>query len=270
MASLDRYAFDQFLRFETTATLLHQYDTPGRKNPDRVLFNDKTDLVTFRFDYGETIISLVMLNGLENYFFLKGITRIGVEWDFLRRVKGSKSFQPFRCVRGEGGCLHPTDHPAEICNKSVCRFLRWFRDLQEFYLICPTKKSMMTAESEAQHFCPRKLEGLFPKKENTVITKTGVDVFRRLQEIAQEKGLKEFCNRTGAYCEIRLEDTQNLFHPTPDPWLLLSGLKDEWYSRRPSHPGQAKVKFKMLAWSDLRGVTVGEDGPVLRTAGPWK
>ncbi|KAK5630181.1 hypothetical protein RRF57_005896 [Xylaria bambusicola] len=262
MASLDSFAFDEFRRFKATATLLHRNDTLGRKIPGRALANPKTDLVTFRFDYGETIASLVMLDPLETSEVFKGITRIGVELEFFNRGFGrNKAYKPFYCICPDGHLAGSTSK--DYCFQQMFRFIRFFPDLEEFYIICPITKTNL--RKDWIKFFPRKLERLVPKRGKTAITQASLDVYRQLQKIAQEEGLEEFRNRAGAYCEFPWGYASTFLHlGWHVEWHLLS-LRDVWANgQQMLDSNQAKIDFKFLAWSDLRGVTVGQGGPALR------
>ena len=90
-------------------------------------------------------------------------------------------------------------------------------------------------------------------------------------EIAQDndpRGYREFHDRVGLYCEVAasLRDRWRVY----DMPRYIHELKLEWDKKKAKNPEQANIAFKMLAWSDLRDVSVGQDGPLLRTRGPWR
>lgn len=176
IACVDRWASKEYRLFlMKRARLLHQDEGFKQKYPARPYFNPKEDLVTFRFDYGATMASLVMLDQVETREVFKGITRIGIEAEyFLQGFKRNKSFKPFRCM-----CTHPRAFRRDVCCQSLCRFLEWFPDLQEVYMIWPISKGTMNLQFHDQ--VPQRLPRLFVPNKRSRITQAGLDAFRRLQ-----------------------------------------------------------------------------------------
>ncbi|KAI0487162.1 hypothetical protein F4859DRAFT_510945 [Xylaria cf. heliscus] len=115
------------------------YKDTARKRRVRVAENGvaatiiaDTDLVTFRFNYGITQTSMIMLErGLQNKNIFAGISKVGIEIELLRDgYKHTPRFKPFWFP-----CHHGNAHPPGACWNGVVKFLRWFENLEVVYII---------------------------------------------------------------------------------------------------------------------------------------
>ncbi|KAI0856728.1 hypothetical protein F4860DRAFT_528888 [Xylaria cubensis] len=229
-----------------------------------------TDLVTFRFNYGATEASLALLSRVENKEVFSGITRVGIEVDFFREghMSKSKKYKPFgfQCSGGYGG--YHDAHPPGACVFEIINFLSWFKDLKVVYIIFALKHDgqLPPTNLSDRAAVPARL-----RASGQRVNQSTLNMFQALQEIARRRGLKQFHDRNGTYCEV----TRSMIK-----YATISELMDyrdqirfEWeffHRSQQSDPGNwQSVQFKLLSWTDTRDATViGEERP-LRRAKPW-
>ncbi|KAJ3560212.1 hypothetical protein NPX13_g9378 [Xylaria arbuscula] len=138
IACVDRWAYAEFKLITKMAKYkpLHRNRGLKQKFPGRPYFDPEEDLVTFKFDYGDTVASLVMLDIEDHRQVFQNIKRIGVEAEFFDKgFKKTKRYMPFRCA-----CEIPHGLDwGSICVNSLYNFLESFQNLEEFYIIYPIK-----------------------------------------------------------------------------------------------------------------------------------
>ncbi|KAI1130625.1 hypothetical protein F5Y10DRAFT_235230 [Nemania abortiva] len=134
LARIDKYSFDSWLRLERHTTLFCTETQRGRRA--RAERNEisarvgKGDLTTFLYNYGATQASLALLSPSANREVFAGITQIGVETGYMfRRSSRNSKYSPFSC-----GC-DDDRHYWRPCLIGFIQFIRFFKDLQAFYLI---------------------------------------------------------------------------------------------------------------------------------------
>ncbi|KAI1734641.1 hypothetical protein F4680DRAFT_453799 [Xylaria scruposa] len=222
-----------------------------------------TDLVTFRFNYGVTEASLALLSHVENKEVFTGITQVGIEVDFLLKgcVRNSK-YKPFRFH-----CRHPYGHhPPGACQTGVVNFLRWFKDLKTVYLIFALRCGGQDALSNYLRLThTAALSRLRTNGRN--VNQPTLDAFKAIQGFAQQRGLKQFHNRDGTYCEMNyigiLWEYIEYFYMLRLEWGMFHVIQNSNFDYN-------SVQFKLLSWTDLRGVTVIGDEQPLRRSKPQK
>ncbi|KAI0814280.1 hypothetical protein GGR55DRAFT_634649 [Xylaria sp. FL0064] len=130
---IDIYSFDCLREFERGATAIDWECTlKTRRNHNRALIDRNTDLVTFRFTYGQTRASIAILNPSQNASIFKSATRVGLEIDYLSQgFKGTRKYLPFGCA------CQTLSYEWECRIPQVSRFIRYFNDLETFYVILP-------------------------------------------------------------------------------------------------------------------------------------
>ncbi|KAI3339584.1 hypothetical protein F4824DRAFT_455886 [Ustulina deusta] len=264
-ARVDEHSFDHFRKLRSHAATLYR-DTKKRRrvkveeNGICALVDLETDLILFRFNYGTSQSSLSLLSVRETSGVFTGITRIAVETEFMfRGFKGTQKFLPFTCI-----CLDLDTQPKSYCVVQMVRFLRFFKNLKEFYIVYPITKTSIH-EPMLREAVPDKLPELTCTKPG--VSQAALNVFRYLQEIAQSKELKEFHDRVGIYIEVLREDTIGLFKLPV--WYSLTEIRTKWREIMGNQPGREDLQFKVLAWADLRGATVSGEEQPLRTSGRW-
>ncbi|KAI0418896.1 hypothetical protein F5X98DRAFT_95919 [Xylaria grammica] len=257
LARIDKYSFDGLLRFERRATTLY-HDTLRRhtvrveENGLSAVVDGKTDLITFRYQYGATRASLSFLDFSAHWDIFANITRIGVDYGYF--IFGPRK----HCKQKPFACMCPNINHSEVnCKRSWIRFIQAFKNLEVFYLIVPLIRRQIRPDLDPVKSLPLELPRLRPSGHG--VTQDGLDVFRRLQEIAQQRGLRQFQDRSRMYCEVLAEDGSDLLRR--HPWSSLQELA--------SYNNGREVKFEVLVCADLRGVTVSGDERPLRRPGPW-
>ncbi|KAJ2991149.1 hypothetical protein NUW58_g2629 [Xylaria curta] len=287
LARTDKYALDGLLRFERRATLLYT-DTAHRRtvrkeeNGITAMIDGGIDLVTFRFNYGTSRVSLTLLQPSQNAETFAGITQIGVELSFFGVGSvPSYKFRPFAYP-----CTHNNVCGAFFCCEGMIRFIRFFKDLKMFYLIVPLTLQNLNGGPNSLYGRPLRphLRASASGGARTRMTQVSLNVFNMIKEAAQQKGLKQFHDRNGTYCEFPLDNyRRKILGPVlkHDVSGILAVLRREWtayHNRMAIYDNRIEiqrkcwkgVEFKLLVWADLRGVTVeGGDERPLRTFAPW-
>ncbi|KAI1427758.1 hypothetical protein F5Y12DRAFT_736797 [Xylaria sp. FL1777] len=257
LSQIDRYSYDYFLRFERRAKVLYKDSTPRRsarakEKCARTLVDCDTDVVTFRFNYGETRGSLSLLTIRDNLGVFAGITRIGVDVEFLEQgFKGTRKYKPFECT-----CTYLVHEHDSPCAVAIVRFIQFFENLKTFYVISSIMKG-----GRGKGYISRYLLGLAASKENKRT------VFRYIQEKAQENGLNEFHDRTGTYCEILNNELDNLYYL--QTFRHVVNIKYEWKKEMRGHPRKHSIEFKALMWGDVQDTTVKGDEQLLQDLRQW-
>ncbi|KAI0870063.1 hypothetical protein GGS24DRAFT_511301 [Hypoxylon argillaceum] len=221
------------------------------------------DLVTFKFNYGQSRAEVALLQPSLHQNKFAGITHLGIEESIfqLGHWRGWQ-YEPFQCY-----CNKPHKN-RRYCNDSMIQFLRCFKDLKEFYLISTNNDCQL----EHRHYRAILPIGLLTPSISRASEYHKVDKFSHHQTIAYENGLKQFHNRGGTYCEVRQGD---LLGPLDGyAWTPIASLAQAWnsYQQEAGQQGLAyqHVKFGVLLWTDLRGVTVKATGRLLRSFEPWE
>ncbi|KAI0554869.1 hypothetical protein F4679DRAFT_240292 [Xylaria curta] len=214
-----------------------------------------TDLVTFRFNYGTTQASLALLSHVENREIFAGITQVGIELDFFwNGYMKTPKYKPFGFQ-----CAHLGFHLPGTCPVGAVNFLRWFKDLKTIYIIFILK---CEGKDELSNFLSGRTT-VFPClcASRHKVNQSTLDTFQALQDIAQQRGLKQFHNRYGTYCEFPLE----IFELS----VLLDELRSEWIwfheTQQTTQGNWKSVQFELLSWNKLRAATViGNERPLPR------
>ncbi|KAJ8110438.1 hypothetical protein ONZ43_g5870 [Nemania bipapillata] len=262
IARVDKYSFDRMLKFERLAPIICQ-DTWKKRgaqvDENRSLARaSNDDLTTFWFNYGVSRASLCLISTTTNENAFAGITQIGIEighWD--KGYQRVSKFRPFQCY-----CPNRGAWSTPYCDYSFVRFIELFRDLKSFYVICPIKPEYIvnqkaTVCSALKPPAPRKL------------AQEKLDTFSFFQAMARDKGLKQFHDRMGAYCEVSDADIDEYMH-AEFRYRLVSLERLCHFSREWSNLEPKAIKFGILIWCDLRGVTDGQTGRQLRSPSPWQ
>ncbi|KAI1280162.1 hypothetical protein F5Y07DRAFT_413320 [Xylaria sp. FL0933] len=251
---IDIHSFDIFLEFERRAmTVYWEYTSKSRRHYNRALIDRNTDLVTFRFHYGETRASIAILDASQNAPIFKGVIRVGLEMDYFSQgFKGQRQYLPFGCS------CQTAEYQWDCRIPQICQFIRYFKDLETLYIIFPISvKSGMNKMIDPQFMVA------LQEDPATWGRKAAIDLFLHLDQIRQAKGLEQFHDRSGTYCQIVREDTERL--SKVPIWDYLRQFQ-QLYSQ---HNHRQPVQFKFLVWIDLRNETLGGQHP-LRTAAPWR
>ncbi|KAI0965859.1 hypothetical protein F4678DRAFT_467155 [Xylaria arbuscula] len=275
-ARVDKYSFDAFrMKLERLPSVHSLYQFPpakrrGLKNYGRdALVNSETDLVTFRFNYGTTRGGLNYLNLGANRDVFAGITRVGVEHEyFWRGWARDRTYKPLQCI-----CQNP---PSDHCPRCMIRFLRYFKDLETLYLICPIKPSTFSEIAAIIYQAIPKTSRRLVKKGKREVS---LDIFRYLEEKQNPEGNQDpeetpektfdvFHDRMGTYLEVTYEDSHKLIYQPI--WSYLDRLSQEWNKQLSLIPEMRPIEFKALVYIDLRNVRVEGDQELLRTSGPWR
>ncbi|TGJ85520.1 hypothetical protein E0Z10_g3267 [Xylaria hypoxylon] len=251
LSRIDKYSFDGLLKFERTAATLYK-ETSGRhtvrveENGIAAMVDGRTDLINFRLRYGFTLASISLLSIKANSGVFANITQIAIEGEFFFYSNWrTRNYQPFVC-----SCPVPDPTHSQCCPIEFIRFIRFFKDLKVFYLVLPvTQKNLRSRLGIPENLrLPRELPRLCHTSNG--MSQLGLNVFRRLQEIAQQEGLSQFYDRRGTYCEVLREHLIQLFRS----WISTSidELKAAWGRYKQGR----NIEFKVAVWADLRGVTV--------------
>ncbi|KAI0536218.1 hypothetical protein GGR58DRAFT_503441 [Xylaria digitata] len=276
---VDAYSKDALLKFNPTILykdMSPRGDTGAQEDGVTAMVDGKKDLITFRHYYGTTRASVALLSVSAHSELFANINQIAVDvknvnnfnfgpWSRrtgMSRVSGIN--RPFRC-------LCPAQHvpplpPGEHCYRTICQFIRFFKDLKVFYFFVSPTKWTLEYPLDPSKSLPRELPRLCAAKGKGRLSQEGLDLFRRLQEIAQQKGLKQFHDRSGTYCEVLYEDGQDFF--SWEMWALVHDLERAW-SNFGRNKNWGNIEFKFLVFADLQGVTVSGDEQPLRTGRPW-
>ncbi|KAF2964316.1 hypothetical protein GQX73_g9261 [Xylaria multiplex] len=262
IARVDKYAFDALLKLKRSATILYKdiaHNHPIRvwENGMTAMVNGKTDLLTFRCYYGYTKASVAWLSVRAHSELFANITQIAVDENNLGGGNGKN--RPFECL-----CLARHAATRKFCLRTLCEFIRFFKDLKVFYRAFSLDDLGLANSLDLSTIPPQKLPRLYTAKGGA--KQVRLDVFRRLQEIAQEKGLKQFHDRRGTYCEVQYKDALHFFGPKIGKQT--EEISKTWTAVR-ANRDWANIEFKALVWANLQGVTVSGEEQPLRTAKPW-
>ncbi|KAI1332292.1 hypothetical protein F5Y16DRAFT_174108 [Xylariaceae sp. FL0255] len=213
-----------------------------------VVIDEKKDLVKFNLRYGQSLASVVVLTNHEPQPALNGITRIGVD---LPQVQTSldKRSRPFWCDHQTPLTAHSsTNH---ICPSAVIRFFRLCKDLRTFYIILTPTKNLYAIP----YFTGRVRRFWKVQGNKTGVPQMRLDVFSVFQENAEKKGLEQFHDRKGSYCEITSELTRSYFNVEMEGvWRAKGKIERSWARLRRVHGGQGlpAIRIKVLCFCDLR------------------
>ncbi|RWA04630.1 hypothetical protein EKO27_g10473, partial [Xylaria grammica] len=117
LARIDKYSFDGLLRFERRATTLyhdtlHRHTVRVEENGLSAVVDGKTDLITFRYQYGATRASLSFLDFSAHWDIFENITRIGVDYHYY--VYGPKK----RCKQKPFAYVYRKSHNRKVLGSS--------------------------------------------------------------------------------------------------------------------------------------------------------
>lgn len=85
-------------------------------------------------------------------------------------------------------------------------------------------------------------------------------------EIAEEKGLAQFHDRKGTYCEISREYEDQILNK--HVWRTFRHLEEAWDGQH--WDSDSRCEISILLWVNLQGVTVrGHEEKPIRRLKPW-
>ncbi|KAI1112520.1 hypothetical protein F5Y14DRAFT_463452 [Nemania sp. NC0429] len=261
---IDRYAYRAFLWAQRNSIPLFK-ETLNRhrkwveENGVVALVNPSTDLLTFRFNYGHTQAAVALLSTEFNRTLFAGITTIGIELAFFTRGwYHTKNIMPFSYRVGEIGLTG-----------AILHFLENFVNIKTVYIICSATEKNLHEGIPVSLLTTWRLAPLESDPNTHRMSRLGLSLFRHLQEIAAQKGLAQFHDRMGTYCETSDDDVKRVLNTGVSKALKrIRDARDRLYLG----PGEAlhQCRFGVLVRADLRGVTVSgrEEQPIRRNK-PW-